>query len=163
MLEFLTTHLPEKFFLDTSAFIKNRKGFTLIELVVVIAILGILAGLAIPRFMDATASARGARIVADMRTIDSAVLMYNAKTGNLPVDIAALTTDDATNSQYKLLAVWPTPPTGKAIVTAFNGSEKTLTGDVTAYTLGSAIATDATQGRALYGGQTVDQILTVSK
>ncbi|WP_418809106.1 type IV pilin protein, partial [Phascolarctobacterium faecium] len=35
-------------------FIKNRKGFTLVELVVVIAILGILAGLAIPRFMDAT-------------------------------------------------------------------------------------------------------------
>lgn len=50
-------------------FIKNQKGFTLVELVVVIAILGILAGLAIPRFMDATASARGARIVADMRTI----------------------------------------------------------------------------------------------
>lgn len=143
-------------------FIKNRKGFTLVELVVVIAILGILAGLAIPRFMDATASARGARIVADMRTIDSAVLMYNAKTGNLPVDIAAITTDNATNSQYKLLAVWPTPPTGKAIVTAFNGSEKTLTGDVTAYTLGSATATDATQGRALYGGQTIDQILIVS-
>ena len=64
-------------------FIKNRKGFTLVELVVVIAILGILAGLAIPRFMDATASARGARIVADMRTIDSAIMMYNAKTGNL--------------------------------------------------------------------------------
>ena len=52
-------------------FIKNQKGFTLVELVVVIAILGILAGLAIPRFMDATASARGARIVADMRTIES--------------------------------------------------------------------------------------------
>ena len=92
MLEFLTTHLPEKFFLDTSAFIKNRKGFTLVELVVVIAILGILAGLAIPRFMDATASARGARIVADMRTIDSAIMMYNAKTGNLPANIAAITT-----------------------------------------------------------------------
>lgn len=144
-------------------FIKNQKGFTLVELVVVIAILGILAGLAIPRFMDATASARGARIVADMRTIDSAVLMYNAKTGNLPVDIAAITTDDAAKSQYKLLAAWPTPPTGKAIVTAFNGSEKILTGNVTAYTLGSDTATDATQGRALYDGQTVDQILTVSK
>lgn len=113
--------------------------------------------------MDATASARGARIVADMRTIDSAVLMYNAKTGNLPVDIAAITTDNANNSQYKLLAAWPTPPTGKAIVTAFNGSEKILTGNVTAYTLGSDTATDATQGRALYDGQTVDQILTVSK
>ena len=81
------------------------------ELVVVIAILGILAGLAIPRFMDATASARGARIVADMRTIDSAIMMYNAKTGNLPANIAAITTDNAANGQYKMLAAWPTPPT----------------------------------------------------
>jgi prepilin-type N-terminal cleavage/methylation domain-containing protein len=62
----------------------SKKGFTLIELVVVIAILGILAGIAIPRFLDATATARGAKIVADMRTIDSAIMVYNAKTGNLP-------------------------------------------------------------------------------
>lgn len=136
----------------------------MIELVVVIAILGILAGLAIPRFMDATASARGARIVADMRTIDSAVLMYNAKTGNLPANIAAITTDNAAGGQYKMLAVWPTPPTGKAIVTAFDGSELTITAPGTnEYTLGSATATDATQGRALYGGQTVDQLLTKAK
>ena len=33
------------------------------ELVVVIAILGILAGLAIPRFMDATTNARGSRLL----------------------------------------------------------------------------------------------------
>ena len=42
---------------------KNRKGFTLVELVVVIAILGIVAGLAIPRLMDATTNARGSRSV----------------------------------------------------------------------------------------------------
>ena len=135
-------------------FIKNRKGFTLVELVVVIAILGILAGLAIPRFMDATASARGARIVADMRTIDSAIMMYNAKTGNLPTSKDALTIDKTTGgvtSAIKVLAAWPTPPTGTAKV---NGSEVPLTApSPNEYTL------DAANGRALYNGNTVDQIL----
>ncbi len=91
-------------------FFKNKKGFTLVELVVVIAILGILAGIAIPRFMDATASARGSKIVADLRSIDSAVTMYYAKTSSWPTTAAQLTTAataDAPN-QFQLLASWPT-------------------------------------------------------
>lgn len=49
------------------------KGFTLVELVVVIAIIGILAGIAIPYYTDAQATARGAKVVADMRTIQAAL------------------------------------------------------------------------------------------
>lgn len=85
-------------------FIKNRKGFTLVELVVVIAILGILAGLAIPRFMDASETARGARIIADMRTIESAESMHYATKGTF-VDMATLVSDGN-------LAVAPIPPQG---------------------------------------------------
>ena len=57
-------------------------------------------------------------------------------------------------SAIKVLAAWPTPPTGTAKVTAFNGSEVTLTAPSTnEYTL------DVDNGRALYNGNTVDQIL----
>ena len=57
------------------------KGFTLVELVIVIAIIGILAGIAIPYYTDAQATARGARIVADMTTIQEAYTVYLVKNG----------------------------------------------------------------------------------
>lgn len=91
--------------------IKTQHGFTLIELVVVIAILGILAGIAIPRFMDAQATARGSRIVADIRTLESALNIYrinNTITGT--PDITILTTGTT-----KYVAAIPVPPVGTAV------------------------------------------------
>lgn len=86
-------------------FIKNRKGFTLVELVVVIAILGILAGLAIPRFMDATVSARGAKVAGDMRIIESAIMMQYAEKGTEPEKL-----QDLVDNNY--LAAVPEPIKG---------------------------------------------------
>ena len=85
-------------------FTKNRKGFTLVELVVVIAILGILAGLAIPRFMDATISARGAKVAADLRIIETALTLQYAEKGTEAKNIQELV-----NNNY--LASVPTPIT----------------------------------------------------
>ena len=96
-------------------FIKNRKGFTLVELVVVIAILGILAGIAIPRFMSATETARGAKTVADLRTLESAAVMYYAKTGVVPTK-DNLENGNATLGTTALVASWPVPASGKAII-----------------------------------------------
>lgn len=142
---------------------QNRKGFTLVELLVVIAILGILAAIAIPRFSDASATARGAKVVADLRTIDSAIALSMAQNnGTLP---AAITTDVATlTTAAHLLASTPTPPAGEVII---QGGFRY--GSVTAYkidrTNGRAtatitVSTASDKGALSAGDYTVNQLLT---
>ena len=90
----------------------NQKGFTLVELMVVIAILGILAAIAIPKFGDATATANTAKIQADLRTIDAAIVMYQAQQGKDPdTDKGVKPLKDA-----GLLVDEPKPPSGNCFI-----------------------------------------------
>jgi len=70
----------------------RRKGFTLIELIIVVAILGILAMIAIPRITTSTSSARTTACQTNQATLDTMIEMYYADTGGYPT-LAALVAD----------------------------------------------------------------------
>lgn len=67
-------------------FSQGRHGFTLVEIMIVVAIIALLASIAVPGFLRARKRSQASRVINDLRLIDNAVDMYaienNKSTGN---------------------------------------------------------------------------------
>lgn len=73
--------------------LSDGRGFTLIEMLVVIAIIGVLAALAVPNVVKAITTAKEKACEANIRTLQNAVELYYIDNNEWPADLSALTPD----------------------------------------------------------------------
>jgi len=111
---------------------KKQQGFTLIELMIVVAIIGILAAVAIPAYSDYTAKAQVSEAFALSASAKQAVALYRAEKGDFPTTnaLAGLSASSEIVGAYVSgVAV----STGGAITATFTlGTAGTKTTDATA-------------------------------
>jgi prepilin-type N-terminal cleavage/methylation domain-containing protein len=91
----------------------KRKGFTLIELMVVIAIIIILAAIAIPNYLQMTERAKKSRLQSDMATLATVLETFKTDWGTYPISSAA-TQVNGTTAVHKELS--PLSAVGTAVV-----------------------------------------------
>lgn len=70
--------------------IKDESGFTLIEMMIVVAIIAVLTAVAIPKFNESLALTNTTRVQADLQSLDTAIAMYRLQNGKLPNDLSDL-------------------------------------------------------------------------
>jgi prepilin-type N-terminal cleavage/methylation domain-containing protein len=97
---------------------KRRGGFTLVEIMIVVAIIALLAAIAVPGFLRARKRSQASRILNDLRMIDSALDQYAIETNRTTGFVVG--TADWTNYLKKGSVLYNT---GKSILNSPYGAQ----------------------------------------
>ena len=133
---------------------KAQAGFTLIELMIVVAIIGILAAVALPAYQDYTARSKVTELMLQLDACKVGVQEFIQSNGQFPADANAAGCDATTTTKYMAAGMTVDAKTGaitsgaiQNVVAALNGTTIILqpTTDA-ARTTALAAATDPIQG-----------------
>ena len=80
--------------------IKRNAGFTIVEMLIVVTILAMLAGILIPVLEDSASSSRDARRAADLKSVSSALEAYKRVNGAYPTTGGSWSVEDGTTADY---------------------------------------------------------------
>jgi type IV pilus assembly protein PilA len=96
---------------STKSLPERRAGFTLVEIMVVLAVVGLLAAIAVPMFSKARASALNGRFIADLKAATGAFEIYAMENKNFPPDVIQAVVPPAMVSYMPARIRWtePTP------------------------------------------------------
>jgi len=98
--------------------LNKQKGFTLIEMVVVIAVMGILMGMAFQGFTTIQANARDTSRVSDLRTVQTQLELYFARCGHYPTtSVCGALTQPAAGSSLPWITLVGNPTSNLGLVT----------------------------------------------
>ena len=109
--------------------LSKRSGFTLIEIILVVVIIGILAGIAIPRMGGKTEKAKISQAKSNITALGMAIQEYEMMNGEYPSSLEQLL-DESKGGPYMEKKAIPTDPWDKPFVYAAPGSHNTHTFDL---------------------------------
>ncbi len=139
--------------------LSNQSGFTLIEVMVVVVILGILAAIVVPKVMDRPDAARIVKAKQDIRTLESALNLYKLDNYNYPTTdqgLEALVNNPGGAKNWKqggYMPRMPKDPWGNEYLYLSPGSH----GSIDIYTLGADGASGGEGSAADIGNWNMDE------